>query len=261
MAAADRETAQSEAVRDRLGGTGASRVPELVRLAVGAPAAVAFGAVAVARRARALHPAGAAFEAVLALDGPDAARVPELGPPGSRRAGVVRYSRGGGLPEGWPDIHGVALRLRSQRGDQDDQDLLLSGSARSVPGRRLLVPTRSFGDLWTSSLTTFRAGGRRVVWAAHLLTGGRHPTVEALRRDPTQAPPIALLVAVPRGRWERVGTVEPGAPVSPEAEDALAFSPWQDGDGIVPLGLLNLVRDTPYRASRVGRRAARPGSA
>src|ERR687894_1075108 len=230
--------------------------PAFVRLAVGAPAAVAFGALALARRARALHPVGVAFHAVLVLDGPGAAAVPELGRPRSRRAALVRFSRGGGLPEGWPDIHGVAVRLNARETGGRDQDLLLSSSARSVVGRRLLVPARSFDDVWTSSLTSFDAGGRRVVWGAHVLVANRSTTVETLRRDPARAPAVALMVATPAGPWQHIGRVEPGDVLTPDAEDALAFSPWQDGDGVVPRGVLNLLREAAYRASRVGRRTA-----
>jgi hypothetical protein len=43
--------------------------------------------------------------------------------------------------------------------------------------------------------------------------------------------------------------------VAPEDEDALAFDPWHDADGITPVGALNAVRDAAYRASRRARRA------
>jgi hypothetical protein len=254
MVVADESQPPGRPIAVRSRASVAGRLPGFVRLVLGAPAAVAFGALALVRRARALHPVGVAFEAELVLDGPGAASVPELGVPGSRRAGVVRFSRGGGLPEGRPDIHGIAVRLNARDPGGRDQDLLLSSSARSVVGRRLLVPARSFDDVWTSSLTSFDAGGRRVLWGAHVRAGDPAATVEALRREPARAPAIALMVATPSAPWERVGTVEPGDIVSPDIEDALAFSPWQDGDGVVPAGFLNLLRDGAYRASRIGRR-------
>ena len=242
------------------------RTPAAVRLVIGAPAALGFGLVAAVRGARALHPVGVAVDAVLLLDGPGAGRAPELGAPGTRREGVVRLSRGGGFPQGWPDIHGVALKLFPREPGGGDQDLLLSGSGRSVVRRRLLSPSRSFDGLWATSLTTFRAGGARVVWAAllpdagpadaHAADGDGHAlTVEWLRSHPEDAPAIDLMVATPRGEWERVGTVSLGDPVAPEAQDALAYDPWHDGDGIAPVGLLNGLRDAAYRASRAARRA------
>jgi hypothetical protein len=256
MVVTDESQPRGRPVAVRPGAPVPRRAPAFVRLTLGAPAAVAFGALALARRARALHPVGVAFEAVLVLDGPGAAAVPELGSPGSRRVGVVRFSRGGGLPEGWPDIHGVAIRLNARETGGRDQDLLLSSSARSIVGRRLLVPARSFDDVWTSSLTGFDVGGRRVVWAARVLPANGSTTVEALRREPARAPAVTLMVATPAGPWECIGTLSPGDVLSPDAEDALAFSPWQDGDGIVPRGLLNLLRDGAYRASRIGRGTA-----
>ena len=242
------------------------RTPGPVRMVVGAPAAVAFGALAAVRRARALHPVGVALDAVLLLDGPGAGRVPELGAPGARREGVVRLSRGGGLPEGWPDVHGVALKLFARRPGGRDQDLLFSSSGRSVVGRRLLSPARSFDGVWATSLTTFEVGGERVVWAAlvpaagpaeaHAPDGAARPlTVEWLRAHPEDAPAIDVSVAAPRGAWERVGTVTLGSPVAPGAEADLAFDPWHDGDGVAPVGLLNTLRDAAYRASRTARRA------
>ena len=240
---------------------------EGVRLALGLPAALAFGAVALVRRDRALHPAGVALHATLELDGPAAGRAPELGAPGTARAGVVRFSGAGGLPEGWPDVHGIALRLLPAEdgaaaagagtGAGAAQDLLWSSAGRSRAGRRLLRAARSFDALWATSLTSFATGGRRVVWAAEVLpTAGRdHPplTVEALRAGDAPAPAVSVLVATSSGPWERVGTIVPGGLLTPEEEDALAFSPWNAGDGIVPVGALNQVRDAAYRASRRAR--------
>jgi hypothetical protein len=64
-----------------------------------------------------------------------------------------------------------------------------------------------------------------------------------------------VLVATSSGPWEHVGTIVPGDRLAPEAEAALAFSPWDHGDGIVPVGALNQLRDAAYRASRRARRA------
>jgi hypothetical protein len=248
---------------------------EAVRLALGLPAALVFGALALVRRARALHPVGVAFHAALDLDGPAAGRAPELGAPGTTRPGVVRFSRGGGLPEGWPDVHGIALRLAPADGDGDgsgggDQDLLWSSAGRSRAGRRLLRAARSFDGLWATSLTSFATGGRRVVWAAEVLPAPAAPgreapprTVEALRAGTAPAPAVHVLVATSSGPWERVGTIVPGAPLTPAEEDALAFSPWNAGRGVVPVGALNQLRDAAYRASRRARGAVSrrgPGS-
>jgi hypothetical protein len=238
---------------------GRRRLPEGVRLAAGLPAAALFGLVAAVRHARALHPVGVAFGATLALDGPGADLVPELGEPGRRRPGIVRLSRGGGLPEGKPDVHGVALKLPAGAGAERDQDLLVSSSGRSRLGRRLLSPARSFDGVWATTLTSFRAGGRKVVFAVEVLgsdEGGvdRPPlTVEHLRRHPGDGPELALLVATPTEPWAQVGTVTLRGPLTPEEEDGLAFSPWEHGDGIMPVGALNALRDGAYRASRLAR--------
>jgi hypothetical protein len=60
--------------------------------------------------------------------------------PGARYDAVVRFSRGGGLPEPLPDALGVAVRLPDAYGPGRAQDFLVTSSA-DLP---LLFPGRSF---------------------------------------------------------------------------------------------------------------------
>jgi hypothetical protein len=60
--------------------------------------------------------------------------------PGARYDAVVRFSRGGGLPEPLPDALGVAVRLPDAYGPGRTQDFLVTSSA-DLP---LLFPGRSF---------------------------------------------------------------------------------------------------------------------
>src|SRR3978361_1840226 len=69
------------------------------------------------RDERVFHPHGVAHQVMLDIrptsGDPDRASldVPLLDEPGSY-AGVVRFSRGGGLPEPLPDVLGVAVRIQ-----------------------------------------------------------------------------------------------------------------------------------------------------
>jgi hypothetical protein len=59
-----------------------------------------------------------------------------------RYQGVVRLSRGIGLPEPWPDFLGQAVRMLDGDGVAGIQDLLLVSSVSAVGGRQLIVPRR-----------------------------------------------------------------------------------------------------------------------
>jgi hypothetical protein len=74
--------------------------------------AAAFRLLARLRRGRALHPLGVGYHARLEIT-PGAGRWAgaRLLVPGARYDAVVRFSRGGGLPEPLPDALGVAVRL------------------------------------------------------------------------------------------------------------------------------------------------------
>lgn len=88
-----------------------------------------FGALASVRRTKPLHPAGSVHPAQLVrTDAGPGWGVAWLDEPGTD-AGCVRLSRSLGLPQGWPDLLGLAFRFRDSDGNHD----LLLASTVTAP--------------------------------------------------------------------------------------------------------------------------------
>jgi hypothetical protein len=100
----------------------------------------AFGALAHVRRARALHPDGAAFAAVLRVPGGRCPGVPLLDAPGEHRA-LVRVWRAAGTPWPLPDGLGLALRVPDAHRPGRHQDVLLTTTIGLPLLHHLVVPT------------------------------------------------------------------------------------------------------------------------
>lgn len=72
---------------------------------------------------------------------------PCLDRPGSRPC-LVRHSRAVGLPSGWPDIEGIAVRLDAAA-DDPGGDILLAGTGDGFATRHVLWPRWSDGTCTT----------------------------------------------------------------------------------------------------------------
>jgi hypothetical protein len=170
---------------------------------------------------------------------------------------VVRFSRGGGLPEPLPDALGVAVRLPGAYGPGRDQDLLVTSSADLPLARRLLFPGRSFLHRSFSSALPYRVAGREVVVVLRPRPG-RWPQTGGGLADLSAAAASGQLVYELRlagslGRSRTVGLLVVGEPLDPAATEALRFNPWTTGEGIVPVGRLNRLRRPSYASSQRGR--------
>jgi len=220
--------------------------------------AAAFRLLARLRRGRSLHPVGVGYSACLEIT-PAARRFPgaRLLVPGVRYDAVVRFSRGGGLPEPLPDALGVAVRLPDAYGPGRDQDFLVSGSADLPLARRLLLPGRSFLHQSFSSALPYRVGGRELLTVLRP-PPGRWPRTGRALADLSSAAADGELVFELRlagtlGRSRTVGLLAVGAPLDPAVTEALRFNPWTTGEGIVPVGRLNRLRRPSYASSQRGR--------
>lgn len=71
-------------------------------------------------------------------------------------------------------------------------------------------------------------------------------------RHATSAAPITfeLVIADLTGPWQTVGRLELEDPLSDQASAALRFDPWNAARSFRPVGPLNHLRATAYRASR-----------
>lgn len=199
--------------------------------AVGHGLAAAIATLRLLPRTKPLHARGRLYDATLVVDGlHPPAGVPLLDDPGEHAA-LVRLSRATGLPEGWPDIEGVAVRVPGRAGG----DLLFASTGTGPVGRWVLTPHRGPGHAVTS-LLPFRtawgatwlalvpaAEGRwqllaaglgrawspcgEVVLGARVGSGDEQPRFEPVGSAPPglQVPATLARLRVPAYRWARAG--------------------------------------------------------
>jgi hypothetical protein len=223
-------------------------VDRLVDSTAGRLAGPAFGLGSFLRRARVLHPRGRSFTARVRCSGDPRFAGTVLGEAG-RHDGVVRFSRGAGVPEPWPDVLGLALRLDLADGPQD---LLLVSSASAPLARHAIRPARDYGAPHYSSITPFRLGATTVVLGARAEHVGAPRPLERLAQleDAVDAVRFRLLVAEPTGPWTTAGVVELGPPVPGER---VRYTPFHRAGGLEPVGAVNALRRRAYADSQAAR--------
>lgn len=194
--------------------------------------------------AKPLHPRGVVLSATVHRHGAaEEFGVPWLDASG-RDAALVRFSRGGGLPEALPDVLGIALRIdpAGQPGD-----LLFATTGRGPVGRFLLFPRRAstVAAATYSTLQPYRTPTGPVVLAATPVPsdlGGQTGTV------------INLAVARPTGRWQQFGSVTVAAD-EPATDDRISFDPFLNPvPGLDNYDWTRRVREGAYAAARRTRR-------
>ncbi|MEV0719414.1 phosphodiesterase [Asanoa sp. NPDC050611] len=203
------------------------------------PLGAVFRALSRVRHGRAVHKVGRTFEATFTSHG----TVVPFDRSGKHPA-LVRLSRGAGLPRGWPDVLGVAVRVRDGGGPGRDLDLLVSSALGRAPlVRQVPFPRRRMSAAGYTSIATYRTRQGRRLFAAF----------------PTTSPTRLLVATASRtGRWRVAGHLDLGQAVSPEVDRGLTFDPlMRSVPGVVAAGLLWRLRATAYRESRRGRKASR----
>lgn len=195
--------------------------------------AAVFGALARARRGRAIHTRGVTRSGTAHMHGDGLAL--SVQPTADV---IVRFSRGAGLPARLPDVNGLAIRFVTRDGHRD---LLL---ATAGPGRlrRILTPAVDFATSRYSTIASYRLRGNSVVITAELF--GDHTTLNEL------ATPDARhlhLTAHGGGRSHHLGTIELGSPM--DGSD-VRFDPNATGPDLTPLGPINALRPSAYGASQ-----------
>lgn len=188
--------------------------------------AAALGLGTALRGARVFHPHGRTYACRVEVDGGGTWGAALLDDAGSTQ-GLVRLSRGAGLPRPLPDVEGLALRLPGRGVGGAPLDLLVNTAWRYVFVPRVVAPT------W-SCVLPYRTGTGRVV-----LVGAR-PTREG----------FDLLAAAPLGGWERWGRLVLGAPL--DGED-LAFAPTVGAPDLQPVPLFRALRERAYDVSQAVR--------
>lgn len=247
----------------------------LIRKAVGRALGGLFAPVTllggVLRRARLFHPDGVVYRAEvrpLATEGPLAELAQRLaGPALVRLSGAWwRWRRGHGE---LPDVLGVAVRFRDTRdvtpdAAPADQDLLFATfrTIWQLPIAPLTTDVHDFlANEYHAVLPFDVAGSGRVKWR---LVPPRTPASGEDRRERLEravAAGLANLRLEVRpirlgARWVAVAEIALRERVLLD-EQALRFTPFRTGRGIVPSGLIQAARAATYMGSQVGRSIAK----
>jgi hypothetical protein len=142
--------------------------------------------------------------------------------------GIVRLSRGVGLPEPLPDVDGLALRLPGMGVGGAPLDLLINSAWRYAFAPSVVSRT------WSSVLPYTTGSGATVLLGARPEEAG-----------------FRLMAATLLGQWTTWGRLEVLEPV--DGED-LHFAPTVGADDLVPSQLFRSLRDWSYAASQAARR-------
>jgi len=193
-----------------------------------AAVATSLGLATALRGARVFHPHGSSYRATVTVTGGRSTGARLLDEPAVHE-GVVRLSRGVGLPAPLPDVDGLALRLPGLGVAAAPLDLLINSAWRYAFAPSVLAPT------WSAVLPHRTGSGRLVLLGARPHDGG-----------------FALLVASPLGRWQPWGELTLGSAFDGEH---LAFAPTIGAEDLQHTALFRALRSRSYDASQAGRGA------
>ncbi len=230
------------------------RVPagDLALSGAGLAVGVAFALLTRVRRGKPIHIRGVVLTARLRRDGTGRSGVPWVDEVADDDV-VVRLSRSVGLPAGWPDVHGLAVRDESA-----GWDLLLSTTFAAPVLRHVLRPGLRPDRGTYGSVVPFRGPHGPVLVAAQPPPGRRLPADPAeLGEDLTLTPATFTLAWTDlRGEWEPFGTLEVGTRVDLAAAGArgpdlpVRFDPLRTPPGLKTYRWVARVREPAYAAAR-----------
>ncbi|WP_133545999.1 hypothetical protein [Microbacterium sp. BK668] len=169
----------------------------------------AFAAILLLRRPRPIHSRGRVLEGWITWlpnAAPSGIAWIDTVPPAPQPV-VARLSRSVGLPDGFPDILGLALRFDA---DGRPADLELSSSSLGIPSRFLLLPQRSPARARLGTLLPYRGTQGPVLVCARTLAPGALPAGgPALDEElETSGWRLRLHHATTTGKWHPFADVE-----------------------------------------------------
>ncbi len=217
--------------------------------------AAPLAALARWRNGKPMHPRGAVFDAVLERHGSERPwNVPFLDAT-ARDDVVVRLSRGAGLPEPWPDLLGLAVRLDD--GPDRPVDLLLSTTGRGALTRVVPMPRRDTASVYCSIMAYSSSAGP--IRLAALPRGDGIPSDPEPLAAAVARRPLVFVLAAARGlgAWApfaRLSIGEAVRPLDPELRfDAVRHPP----PGLLADGPLARFRAPAYAAAQEARDGSR----
>jgi len=214
-----------------------------------------FRALARVRHGRAVHKVGRTFEATLTCYGGAGSGIALFDRPGVHPA-LVRLSRGVGLPNGWPDVLGVAMRVPGGGGGGADLDLLVSTALGRAPlARHVPFPRRALTSTYTSIAGYRTRRGRRYLAVLPDRSAASFHNLDAVVVGAREGRVRFLVGTASRaGRWHLAGRIDLGEPLPAGSDVHLFFDPLMTSvRGVAADGLLWRLRAATYRESRRGR--------
>jgi len=210
----------------------------------GAAGSVLSGVFAAAARVRPtrkpLHPRGEVLDGTIHRNGLEpGVGVRWIDEPGKDDV-QVRLSRAMGLPSGWPDIFGLAIRVPT--GPNSHGDVLLATTGRTVPGRFVLFPGRTPTARTYSTLIPYRTASGPLLLAAQPDREGTYALACVLPAGPWRTFGLLRLAANPTGDLGDVNDVGPSFDPVLNQIPGLAYYPWAAR-----------IREGSYRAARKSR--------
>lgn len=183
---------------------------------------VVFRGIKQVRRHRPIHSRGLRLDGtVLVHDHGLSSGIAWIDQPGGTPA-TARVSRSAGLPDGLPDIVGLAVRLH--HGDPGPapstfSDVLLSSTGWSFPARFVLVPRLTASRAPLTTMMPYRGDHGPVLLGARTLTpAGLPSSLRSFSRSLGASEwQLGLYFATLRGAWQHFGTLT--LRLSPEAEE------------------------------------------
>jgi hypothetical protein len=190
-----------------------------------AAAATALGVTTAVRGARVFHPRGQTRQCRLAVAGGTSWGARVLDEP-AEHDGVVRTSRGIGLPAPLPDVDGLALRLPGLGVDGLPLDVLINSAWRFAFAPSVLSAT------WSCVLPYRTGSGRQVLLGARPQESG-----------------FTMWVAPVLGAWQPWGRLE----VGDVALGDVRTDPTVGAEDLVPVEPFRRLRAWSYAASQSAR--------
>jgi len=216
----------------------------LVAGASGAAGSVLSGIFAIAAKLRPtrkpLHPRGELLSGTIRRAG----LAPEVGVRWIDEPGTddvqVRLSRAIGLPSGWPDIFGLAIRVPT--GPNSHGDVLFATTGRTVLGRFVLLPGRSPTAGTYSTLIPYRTAEGSLLLSAW----------------PHGDDSFTLACARPAGSWRTFGQLSlearPSGDLGGVQDVGPSFDPvLNQVPGLAYYPWAARIREGSYRAARQSR--------